>query len=168
MMKWLKDILIEWQLDKLLKNLPKRDIQVPQEFKCVGVLSNSEEDFLITKELLRDLWGYKVRIIGLFYTEEENRMVEGISHKNFNWLALPSEYFNEFLLEKMDFILIPSLKLNPYLRYLLLQNQSGFTIGLFSEENKPYLDLMLTAESDDLKSNVHHLIDYLKKIKEAC
>lgn len=167
-MKWLKDILIEWQLEKLLKTIPKKDVQVPLEFRCIGLLANSEEDYLITKDLIRDLWGYKVRIIGLFYTEEESRMVEAVSHKNFNWLALPTEYFNEFLLEKMDFILIPSLQLNPYLRYLLLQNQSGFTIGLFSEENKPYLDLMLTAESDDLKSNVHHLIDYLKKIKEAC
>lgn len=167
-MKWLKDLLIEWQLERLLKTLPKREVHVPQEFRCIGILANNEEDFLVTKELIRDLWGYKVRIIGLFYTEEESRMVEAVSHKNFNWLALPSDYFNEFLLEKMDFILIPSLQLNPYLRYLLLQNQSGFAVGLFSEENKPYLDLMLTVESDDLKSNVHHLIDYLKKIKEAC
>ncbi|MBW3469383.1 DUF6913 domain-containing protein [Arthrospiribacter ruber] len=167
-MKWLKDKMIDWQLAKLLKSLPPREIQVPHQIRCMGILANSEEDFLVTKDLIRDLWGYKVRVIGLFYTEEESRMVEAVSHKNFNWLALPSEYFNEFLLEKMDFILIPSLQLNPYLRYLLLQNQSGFTIGLYSDENKPYLDLMLTSESDDLKSNVYHLIEYLKKIKEAC
>jgi hypothetical protein len=167
-MKWLKDILIEWQLEKLLKVQRKRDIQVPTEFRCIGVLANSEEDFLVTKELMRGLWGYKVRIIGLFYTEEDSRLVEAVSHKNFNWLALPTDYFNEFLLEKMDFILIPSLQLNPYLRYLLLQNQSGFSVGLFSEENKPYLDLMLTGEDNDLRNNVRNLIEYLKKIKEAC
>jgi hypothetical protein len=166
-MKWLKDKLIEWQLEKLLKSLPKREVRIPDQFRCIGILANSEEDFLVTKELLRDLWGYKVRIIGLFYSEEESRMLEAVSYKNFTWFALPSDYFNEFLLEKMDFILIPSLKLNPYLRYLLLQNQTGFTVGLYSEENKPYLDLMMNGQSDDLKTNVHHLIEYLKKIKEA-
>jgi hypothetical protein len=68
----------------------------------------------------------------------------------------------------MDFILVPTLKLNPYLRYLLLANQSGFNIGFFSEENKHYLDLMLQIEDIDLEKNIQNLIDYLNKIKEAC
>jgi hypothetical protein len=82
--------------------------------------------------------------------------------------GLPTEYFNAFKSEKMDFILVPSLQLNAYLRYLLLANESSFKIGFFSPENKPYLDLMLDHEEGELHSNVHHLLDYLKKIKEAC
>lgn len=168
-MKWLKDKLIHWQLDKKLATLDEKETRVPDQIRCIGILANSEEDFKVTKEVIRDIWGYKVRIIGLFYTEEESRSVEAISYKQFTWLALPSDYFNEFLLEEMDFILVPSFELNPYLRYLLLSNRSGFIVGFFSDANKPYLDFMLDVDGElDLDLNIHHLIEYIKKLKAAC
>lgn len=167
-MKWIKDRLIEWQLKQKLKIKETKDIKIPEQFRCIGILANSEAEFLETKEVIRELWSYKVRIIGLFYSEEPSRLIEAFSSKHFTFWGLPSDYFNEFKLENMDFILVPSLHLNPYLRYLLLENQSGFKIGFYSEENEPYLDFMLGQDEEDLGSNVHHLLEYLKKIKEAC
>ncbi len=167
-MKWIKDKLIEWQLDQKLKEKSTLAVKIPEQLKCIGILANSETDFLQTKEIIRNIWQYQIRIIGLFYSEEPSRHIEAFSSKEFTIWGLPSEYFNAFKSENMDFILVPSLQLNAYLRYLLLSNESGFKIGFYTSENKPYLDLMLGQEDDDLTSNILSLLDYLKKIKEAC
>jgi hypothetical protein len=167
-MKWIKDRLIEWRLKQKMKLKASQDVKIPKQFRCIGILANSESEFLETKEVVRELWNYKIRIIGLFYSDEPRRLIEAFSAKKFTFWGLPSDYFNEFKLENMDFILVPSLHINAYLRYLLLENQGGFKIGFYSEENEPYLDFMLGYEEEDLSSNVHHLLEYLKKIKEAC
>jgi hypothetical protein len=167
-MKWLKENAIQRRLRKRLIHPGTKKIHIPEEFKHIGILANSPEEYIISKEYLRNKWGYKIRITGLFYDEKAPDSVEAFSHKHFNFLGYPSDYFNEFCSEKMDFILVPSLKLNPYLRYLLLINTSGFNIGFYSEGNKPFLDLMLKIEENDLEKNIESLIKYLKKIKEAC
>jgi len=167
-MKWLKEIAVQRRLRKRLLYLGTKKIHIPEEFKHIGILANSSEEYKISKEYLRNKWGYKIRITGLFYNEKAPESVEAFSHKHFNILGQASDYFNEFCTEKMDFILVPSLQLNPYLRYLLLINRSGFNIGFYSEENKPFLDLMLKIEENDLENNIENLINYLNKIKEAC
>jgi hypothetical protein len=167
-MKWIKDLLIERQLSKKLKLKEAKDIKIPKTFSCVGILANSESEFLETKTVVRGLWSYKIRIIGLFYSEQPSKLIEAFSTQHFTLSGLPSDYLNEFKLENMDFILVPSLHLNPYLRYLLLENQCDFKIGFYSKENEPYLDLMLGLDEEQLGSNIHHLLDYLKKIKEPC
>jgi hypothetical protein len=167
-MKWLKEIAVQRRLRKRLLYLGTKKIYIPEEFKHIGILANSSEEYKISKEYLRNKWGYKIRITGLFYNEKAPESVEAFSHKHFNFLGQASDYFNEFCTEKMDFILVPSLQLNPYLRYLLLINRSGFNIGFYSEENKPFLDLMLKIEENDLENNIENLINYLNKIKEAC
>lgn len=167
-MKWIKDKLIEYQLNEKLKTSESQEVKIPEQLRCIGVLANSESDFIQTKEIIRNIWQYQIRIIGLFYSEEPSRHIEAFSSKHFSIWGLPTEYFNAFKSEKMDFILVPSLELNPYLRYLLLSNESGFKIGFYSSENKPFLDLMLGQEDEDLPSNILNLLEYLKKIKEAC
>lgn len=167
-MKWIKDLLIERQLEKKLKQKEAKTIKIPELFRCIGILANSESEFLETKKVIRDFWGRKIRIIGLFYSEQPSRHIEAFSNRHFTFWGLPSDYLNEFKLENMDFILVPSLHLNPYLRYLLLENQCDFKIGFYSKENEPYLDLMLGLDEEQLGSNIHQLLDYLKKIKEPC
>jgi hypothetical protein len=167
-MKWLKEIAVQRRLRNRLLQTGSKKIHIPEEFKHIGILANSSEEYRTSKEYLRNKWGYKIRITGLFYSEKAPDSVEAFSHKHFKILGQPSDYFNEFCTEKMDFILVPSLQLNPYLRYLLLINNSGFNIGFYSEENKSFLDLMLKIEENDLEINIENLINYLNKIKEAC
>lgn len=167
-MKWIKDIMVQKQNQSRTQLQSKKEIIIPEQIKQVGILAGSEEEFELTKEVIRNLWGYKVRIIGLFYDEGKSTKVEAFSHKHFNIWGQHSDYLNEFLLEKMDFILVLPLQLNPYLRYLLLANQSSLNIGFYSKENEAYLDLMLQTEGDDLNENIQQLINYLNKIKEAC
>jgi hypothetical protein len=167
-MKWIKEIAVQRRLKNRLSNPESKKIFIPEEFKHIGIIAGSADEFTKSKDFIRKKWGYKIRITGLFYNEKEPESVEAFSHKHFSLFGQPSDYFNAFCTEKMDFILVPTLKLNPYLRYLLLANQSGFNIGFFSEENKHYLDLMLQIEDIDLEKNIQNLINYLNKIKEAC
>lgn len=167
-MKWIKDIMVQKQTQSRLQLQAKKEITIPTQIKQVGILADSEEDFELTKEVIRSLWGYKVRVVGLFYDQEKSTKVEAFSHKHFNIWGQHSDYLNGFLLEKLDFILVLPLQLNPYLRYLLLANRSSLNIGFYSKENQAYLDLMLQYEGDDLKENIQQLINYLNKIKEAC
>jgi hypothetical protein len=167
-MKWLKEIAVQMRLKNRLLQPDTKKIHIPEELKHVGIIANSAEEYSISKEFIRNKWGYKTRITGLYYNEREPESIEAFSFKHFNLFGKPSDYFNEFCSEKMDFILVPSLKLNPYLRYLLLSNQSAFNIGFYSEENRPYLDLMLKIDEIDLENNIQNLINYLNKIKEAC
>lgn len=167
-MKWLKKKLVQRQVDIKLRKLGKRNTEFPEQIKSIGIIAASETDFEEAKAFLRNLWGYKVSISGYFFEEEESQSNSWISPKNFNLLGKHDAYLDSFINEKLDILLVPSLKLNPYLRYLLLANPTGFKLGFFSEENSPFLDLMLAQDSDDLKNNIQHLINYLNKIKETC
>lgn len=166
-MKLIKNLLVAFQLKKVLNKKEKYEVIFPLKPKCVGILAANEKDFLEAKEYLRSLWGYQVRIIGWYYNEGGSE-IESFSHKNFSFLGLPTDIFNELMGEKLDFILVPSLSLNPYLRYLLLNNQSRFKMGFLSDDNKSYLDFMIKKEGENLKINLKSLLGYFDKIKEAC
>jgi len=166
-MKLIKTLLVNFQLKKSLKRKQKYDVKVPVKPKCIGILAEHEDEFNVTKEFLRGLWGYQVRVVGWYY-KEQSQETESISHKHFSLTGLPGDYFNGFLDEKLDFILVPSLSLNPYLRYLLLNNQSRFKMGFLSEDNESYLDFMIKKEGNDLNENLVRLLAYFEKLREAC
>lgn len=166
-MKLIKNLLVNFQLNKSLKRNNHYEVKVPINPKCIGILAENKEEFNETKEFLRKLWGYQVRIVGMYYNEEQQE-TESLSYKNFTMSGLPGEYCNGFLDEKLDFILVPSLSLNPYLRYLLLNNHCRFKMGFLSDQNESYLDFMIKKEDDELTENLTRLLAYFKKIKEAC
>lgn len=166
-MKLIKNLFVEFQLKKALNKKEKYEVIFPLNPKYVGILAADEKDFLEAKQYLRSLWGYQVRIIGWYYNEESSE-IESFSHKDFSIFGLPTDNFNELMDEKLDFILVPSLSLNSYLRYLLLNNQCKFKMGFLSDENKSYLDFMIKMEGENLKMNLKRLLGYFDKIKEAC
>ena len=167
MIRFLKEQVLSRKVKKLLRSQKKRDLVFPREIRHVGILAGSEEEFDEAKEQVRKVWGFKVRITGLFYAEEGGKS-GGFSSREFNQWGEPSDFFLGFLEEKMDFLLIPTLKLNAYLRYLLLTKHSSFSLGFYSEENKPFLDLMVEPEGEDPSQNIALLITYLNKIQSAC
>ncbi|RZS98195.1 DUF6913 domain-containing protein [Cecembia calidifontis] len=167
-MKWIKDWMVKRQVNAKLHMLKAKDVRIPQEIKTIGIIAASSADFELTKETVRQLWGYKVRVIGFYYEENKDQPVDSMSYKHFDLLGNPTAYFNAFMTEKLDIILVPSLHLNPYLRYLLLSNKCNFNLGFYTEENEPYLDLMLQYGEGDLEKNIYQLINYLHKIQEAC
>lgn len=166
-MKWIKDRMIIHQLEKALKNKKKTEVSFPVNPRRVAILASDKEEFLEAKEMLRKIWGFNIRIIGGYFCEEDAD-AEAISPIHFSFWGLPTDYFNEFMDEKLDFILVPTLHLSPYLRYLLLANKSRFKMGFFSKENSPILDFMIKTEGENLSQNLEKLMAYFKKIKETC
>lgn len=167
-MKWLKDRVIKNRVEKMLLQKKERTVVLPDKIKTIAILAYSEVEFAAIKAHVRNIWGYKVRLLGYFYTDEKNSSIEGFSHQHFTINGTASEYFNAFLDEEWDLLLLPSLKLNDYLRYLLLANRYKLSLGFFSEETKPFLDLMLEYEGTDIHENIQHLIQYFNKLKKAC
>ena len=102
-MKLIKNLMVDFQLSKSLKRKKNYDIKVPANPKCIGILAEHEGEFNETKDFLRKLWGYQVRIVGLYYKEQQQE-TESLSHKHFSYLGLPKDYCNGFLEEKLDFI----------------------------------------------------------------
>jgi hypothetical protein len=166
-MKFIKNIFVKYQLKKSLKRKKGYEVKVPANPKCIGILAQNADEFKETKEFIRNLWGYQVRVIGWFY-DEQNLDNESLSPKHFSLSGLPGDYCNGFLDEKLDFILAPSSSLNPYLLYLLVNNKSRFKMGFLSDENKIYLDFMIKKEGDDLNENLIMLFAYFEKLKQAC
>jgi|GEM_PF-1088879 len=167
-MKWLKDWMVNKKVNKLnLQNRSKK-VVIPEKIKTIGILASSEVEFEALKAHIRNIWGYKVRVGGYFFSEKKELPVDGFSYVNFNLNGTASDYFSAFLEEEWDLLFLPSINLNDYLRFLLLQNKSKFSIGFYSEDTKPYLDLMVAYEAKDIHENIQNLINYLNKIKETC
>lgn len=163
-MNWIKDIAVSLRLKQMEKGKEKRNVSFPTQPKCVAVLADEKEEFEYCKEVIRKKWGYHVRILGGYFTDEKQD-IDGFNQEQFTLWGNPSEYFNELLDQKLDFILTPSLELNAYLRYLLLASKSSFNLGFHSENNMSILDLMIKKEGVDLKANLKRLMDYFDKIK---
>jgi hypothetical protein len=167
-MKWVKDLMLEKQLTKNSVNIKPREIIVPKKMKSVGILSNTQEEFYTCKEVLRSLYQYNVKILGYYFLDsdkKEGSPNEEINHKNFTISGKPTSYFNEFINEEFDCILIPTINLNPYLLYLLSLSNHGFRIGFYSEDQRPQIDLMIEKKSNvTLDKQIMDLIDYLEKI----
>lgn len=168
-MKWIKDQLVTWQLQRKSNLIAKSETIFPMAIQQIGIVAESQGEFEAAKEVIRERWGLKVRIIAHFFTNENSSLKEAVNPTHFTWSGLPSDYFNEFLDESMDFILVSSTELSPYMRYLLLTKTDSFKIGFHSKTNQSYLNLMLTYDEEkDHMENLKLLISYLLKIKEAC
>ena len=61
----------------------------------------------------------------------------------------------DILLDLTENVTIP-------LRLVLLLSKSPFKIGSFSEDKKPYYDLMIETDPNDYLQYVKHVINYLK------
>ena len=80
-----------------------------------------------------------------------------------NYYALSNKaVVKNFISERFDILLdLTDLKIIP-LRLILLLSNSPFKIGSYSEEKKPFYDLMIETDPKDYFQYVKHVINYLK------
>jgi hypothetical protein len=80
-----------------------------------------------------------------------------------NYYALPNKFVvKNFIAEKFDILLdLSELRTIP-LRLILFLSKSPFKVGSFSEEKKPFYDLMIESDPKDYFQYVNHVINYLK------
>lgn len=146
---------------------PKKEkLTFPEKISSIGILASTQEEFLTSKENLHSVFGESVEISGFYDSGTDLEL--GISSRDFNLWGKPNARIESFLEKKTDFILVPTLNLNPYLLYLLLHSKTAIKIGFHSSENRKYLDLMLDYKNNNLKESIQDLLDYYIKIKKAC
>jgi hypothetical protein len=68
-MNWIKDKLIDFQLKKALSNLQEREIGMPKKPKTAGIFAATQEEFEEAKKLIRDKWGFQIRIEGGYFAD---------------------------------------------------------------------------------------------------
>ncbi|MCH7398118.1 hypothetical protein MM236_08970 [Belliella sp. DSM 107340] len=141
-------------------------LSFPEKISSIGILASTQVEFVTCKDKLESVFGESVEISGFYDSSRD--MEHGISSRDFNLWGKPNARIERFLEKKTDFILVPTLNLNPYLLYLLLHSKTAIKIGFHSSENRKYLDLMLDYKDNNLKESIQDLLDYYIKIKEAC
>lgn len=164
-MEFVKKYFVKKQIRKISISKTKKII-IPNDVNSISIIANTEEELKDGEEKIASNFGKSVKISTFYFSKTDLDL--GISSKDFNLFGQPNERIKRFLEEKVDFILTPSLNLNPYLLYLLLHSNTDLKVGFWSTENKDFLDLMLDQKENNLKENIQNLLDYLIKIKAAC
>jgi hypothetical protein len=164
-MEFVKKYFIKKQIHRTLASHAKK-ITIPNDVTSISIIANTEEELKDCEEKIESNFGKSVKISTYYFSKTDLDI--GISSKDFNLLGQPNERIKRFLEEKVNFILTPSLNLNPYLLYLLIHSKTDLKVGFWSPENKIFLDLMLAQKGNSLKENIQNLLDYLIKIKAAC
>lgn len=164
-MEFIKNYFIKKHIQRISTSKTDKII-IPNEISSIAVIANTEEELKSCEERLAVCFGETVEISIYHFSKTDEEI--GISSKDFSLFGQPKERIKRFLEKKVDFILAPSLNLNPYLLYLLLHSKTGLRVGFWSTENKDFLDLMLDQKENSLKENIQNLLDYFIKIKAAC
>ncbi|MCH7400486.1 DUF6913 domain-containing protein [Belliella kenyensis] len=164
-MKIIKDEFIKSEIRKT-RHLNTRKIAFPNTIHSVGILANDLQSFEQASDHLKVYFGENLKIDGyhgsiLGYENE-------ISSHDFSISGKPNEKILGFLSQNFDFIIVPTLKLSPYLLYLLVNSSCGFKIGFYSNENKEYLDLMIESQSKETETTIQQLLENFLKVKSAC
>jgi len=80
-----------------------------------------------------------------------------------NYCALPKKVVvKNFISERFDILLDLTAFRSIPLRLVLFKSNSPFKIGSFSEDRKPFYDLMIETDPKDYFQYVQHVISYLK------
>jgi len=163
-MKWIREYFVKNALEKPRKLKAQKSILLHIEnIKTIAILGNDKEEIdQIAAVVHRDL-GEKIEILGNYY-DEKSVDKQAFSYKDFTLFGKPGEKLNQLLSVRPDLIIFTSEKLNYFTLYLLQLQASSYSMGFFSEELKPYLDLMLNKEEKDIQSGTALLIKYLKQI----
>ncbi|MDN3690274.1 DUF6913 domain-containing protein [Cyclobacterium jeungdonense] len=163
-MKWIREYFVKNALEKPKKKKTQKSILLHIEnIKTIAILGNNKDEIdQISEVIHRDL-NEKIKIMGNYY-DEKSEDQQAFSYKDFTLIGKPGEKLNQLLSLQPDLIIFTSEKLNYFTLYLLQLQSASYSMGFFSEELKPYLDLMLNEEEKDIQSGTASLIKYLKQI----
>lgn len=163
-MKWIREYFVKNALEKPKKKKAQKSILFHIEnIKTIAILGNNKDEIdQISEVIHRDL-NKEIKIMGTYY-DEKSEDQQAFSYKDFTLFGKPGEKLNQLLSLRPDLIIFTSEKLNYFTLYLLQLQSASYSMGFFSEELKPYLDLMLSEEEKDIQSGTASLIKYLKQI----
>ena len=85
-----------------------------------------------------------------------------LQRKDLSWNGIPSgPVYENFVAERFDILIDMTNYFNVPLRFVLLRSKAKFKTGIFSEESKPYFDMMIAFDKDDFEEYANQLVHYL-------
>jgi hypothetical protein len=144
------------------KKLPKiiRDKKIihPSNAKSIGIIYNvgEEKDYLIITDFTGRLQNDKkeVRTLGWINLKDPPHycyprlMFDYITKRNINWFYKPSgDKINDFINNDFDILLNIDTTNNPSLTYATALSKAKLKVGIYSEKNKDYFDLMISLDA---------------------
>lgn len=162
-MRWIREYFIKKALNSRKGKSDKKIQLQNKNIKTVGIIANNQKEIESISEIVHSDLDQDIQIFGWYY-DEKSVDEHAFSYKDFTLFGKPTEKLNQFLSLKPDLIIFTFEKLNYFTLYLLHLKPESYSMGFYSEELKPFLDLMLNNEEKDIKSGTELLIKYLKQI----
>lgn len=146
---------------EIKKKLQKSDRSIkivhPSDAKSIGIIYNvgEEKDYLIITAFAGRLQNDKkeVRTLGWINLKDPPHycyprlMFDYITRRNINWFHKPSgEKISDFINKEFDILLNIDTTDNPSLTYATALSKAKFKVGIYSEKNKDYFDLMIDLD----------------------
>ncbi|HNW89535.1 MAG TPA: hypothetical protein PKN48_07710 [Bacteroidales bacterium] len=143
--------------NKFPKLIRSKKIIHPSDAKSIGIIYNvgEEKDYLVITRFAGQLQNDKkeVRTLGWINLKDPPHycyprlMFDYITKRNINWFYKPSgEKINDFIEKDFDILLNTDTTNNPSLTYVTALSKAKLKVGLFSEKNKEFFDLMISIE----------------------
>lgn len=164
-------------LKKKLKNQSLRSVQScnVEEANSLGMIcvikdvKDYESVVQIIKLIKSEFKIPNIKILAYYPKKDEPEFLKSRLGLDFftiydlNYYALPKKaVVKNFITERFDILLdLTEVETIP-LRLILFLSNSPFKVGSFSEEKKPFYDLMIETDPKDYLQYVKHVINYLK------
>src|SRR5690606_24247279 len=124
---------------------------------------SSQERLQEAMEAVHTELGPDIQAQGLYYNEHTDAE-NAFSFKDFSFTGKPRGRISAFLANNPEVIVASSENLNIFSLYILYLSPQSYSVGFYQENHTPYLDLMLTKETEGSKENMGNLLKYLKQV----
>jgi len=163
-MKWIREYYIKNTLERPKKKQTQKSILLnSKNIKTISIIANDKEEIQKITEVIHSDLGMDIKVLGNYY-DEKSIDEEAFSYKDFTLFGKPQEKLNQLLSLKPDLIIFTPEKLNYFTLFLLQLQSTSYSMGFYSKETEPFLDLMLSKKEKDIQSGTALLIKYLKQI----
>lgn len=178
MLEKLKSKLIERKLNRIQKDGERyvRACNVSSA-KKIGILyeATEENQFNVVRNLLNELHNKVSYVKALGYSDTKELAdfhlqpldFSFFCRKDLNWYGLPSEEaVADFINTDFDILICLNLIDKNPLTYIMSESKAGFKVGLFSDLNSRYLDMMVNLDEESFSESelAKQIIYYLENI----
>jgi len=173
----IKFLLGEKFLQRILKKENFRqvsscNIQDAKSMGMICVIKNESDYESVVKiiKMIKDEFKIpNIKILAYYPLKDEPQFLKSRLGLDFftiydlNYHAFPKKnVVKNFISERFDILIDLTEIKNIPLRFILHMSNSPFKVGSFSEEKKPFYDLMIETDPKDYFQYVKHVINYLK------
>lgn len=165
----LRNRLLEYRLDKLIKKERGKETVGYADAKYVGVLYTAEDlkKHDAVKTLIRNIKkdGKKVEVLSYLPEGVQNFefRFNFFTDKDISWLGkFRNPDIMAFANQQFDYLLYADFESLLHMRYILALSQAKCRVGHFEEDNRPVCDLMVAPELTTYNSLIDEMYKYTK------